>query len=99
MAWEGSKRNTKNPPGWAETRARIFKRDGRRCYICGGVGADEIDHVLAIELGGGHEDSNLAAIHSSPCHKRKTAQDAAKARARRPRITMARERERHPGLI
>lgn len=103
MAWEGSKRNTKNPPGWAKTRLRIFKRDGRRCYICGGVGADEIDHVIAIELASPgfdyHDDSNLRAVHARPCHKRKTAQDAAKARAKRPRITRARPPERHPGLV
>ncbi len=97
MAWEGSTRNKQNPPGWAKTRKRILARDGGRCYVCGTQGADTVDHVVALALGGTHDDANLAAIHARPCHTRKTSADAQEARRRKP--GRFRPPERHPGLI
>jgi len=48
-----------------------------------------------VSQGGGEEDSNLAAIHESPCHARKTAGEANAANPMaRPR---KRAEERHPG--
>lgn len=63
---------------------RILKRDEYVCYICHGLGADNVDHVIPIEQGGARTaESNLAAIHEDPCHKDKTKAEAAVRRAKR----------------
>lgn len=93
MAWEGSTRRRRLPPGWAKTVIRILKRDGRVCHVCGGPGADEVDHVRP---GDDHSDANLAAIHGDPCHRIKSAREGARAR-RRP-VPLRRPAEPHPGL-
>lgn len=63
---------------------RVIRRDRCICYVCGKPGADEADHVIAVTDGGRDDESNMAAIHGKPCHLRKTAEEAARARARRP---------------
>jgi hypothetical protein len=50
-------------PGWWATRKRILKRDGYRCWLCGGRDADTVDHVVARANGGTDDDSNLRAAH------------------------------------
>ncbi len=87
-AW-GS-RKYRLPRDWHKIRVRILERDGRRCHVCGGLGADGVDHIIR---GDNHDDSNLAAIHHNVfpfCHRRKTAAEI--PRAKRPP-------ERHPGLL
>ena len=64
---------------------RIIRRDGGICYVCGKPGADQADHVVARSNGGPDIDENLAAIHATPCHQAKTAEEAADARRRHPR--------------
>lgn len=54
-----------------------------RCHVCGGFGADEVDHVIALEEGGPDTFDNRRPIHSKPCHVTKTAEEAARGRARR----------------
>lgn len=94
MAWPKHRRYPK-PPGWDATARRIKARDPL-CRIrgphCTGP-STEVDHVVPVHLGGGHEDDNLqGACHA--CHADKTAQEAAAARPR-----ARREPERHPGLL
>ena len=86
--WAGSTRKARLPRDWHKIRLRILERDGYRCHVCGGPGADGVDHVIP---GDDHSDANLKAIHHhvAPCHLRKTAAD-------RPRV--GRPPERHPGL-
>jgi 5-methylcytosine-specific restriction protein A len=89
-AWADSTRRRRLPKDWHIIRARILERDGRRCHVCGGLGADAVDHVV---VGDDHRDENLKAIHHNVfpfCHRKKTA-------AERPRA--ARPPERHPGLL
>lgn len=96
MAWAGSTRRHRLPPHWADTVARILRRDHRICHICGRPGADAVDHVIP---GDNHDDTNLAAIHQDLppyCHRTKSAQEGVAARRLRP--TEKRPRERHPGL-
>lgn len=67
---------------WREQRAKVLQRDGHQCQLrlpgCTVI-ATEVDHVIAVHLGGGDANTNLqAACH--PCHVRKTATEAAAAR-------------------
>jgi 5-methylcytosine-specific restriction protein A len=57
-------------PGWAKTRARVLARDRYVCGICGGPGADAVDHVVPASLGGTNHPSNLRAAHAS-CNARR----------------------------
>lgn len=67
----------------AALHKRILKRDDYRCYVCGGDGADEVDHIIAVGEGGSRTDpANLAAIHGEPCHEEKTKLERARGRAR-----------------
>ena len=95
MGWENSTRRSRLPAGWSHRIVpRILERDNRICHVCGEAGADQVDHVIA---GDDHSDSNLAAIHDNPCHRRKTAAEAAAARAAKPQRN--RPPERHPGWL
>jgi 5-methylcytosine-specific restriction endonuclease McrA len=91
MAW--GKTGRPQPPDWKRRKARILARDQRICYVCLKPGADEVDHVVNTARVVDHSDSNLAAIHSRPCHQQKTQREAQAAR-----VTQRRPPERHPGL-
>lgn len=72
--------------------AAIFLREQGRCYLCGlklraGVDAYQIEHPVALVLGGSDDDADLRVV-CIPCHKPKTKADAG-ARAKRDRIVTA----------
>lgn len=65
----------------------VMRRDGRICHVCGREGADEVDHkvplwefVAGIAKGDPETLDNVGPIHSKPCHRNKTAAEAAKAK-------------------
>lgn len=60
-------------------RAVMLEHDGI-CHVCGQGGSDEVDHVIPLAEGGSDGRENRRPIHSTPCHKRKTAQEAQRAR-------------------
>lgn len=98
--WANS-RSYRSPRGWTATRKRILSRDQGVCYICGLDGANEVDHILNVAAGGTHDDTNLAAIHSHPCHALKTKQESRAARNVPPPPSLPstkRRKESHPGL-
>lgn len=64
-------------------RRRVLRRHGHICHVCQEGMADEVDHVVPLAEGGADHDSNMRPIHSVPCHKRKTAAEATRGRARR----------------
>lgn len=69
--------------------ARIFLREQGRCYLCtrqlrSGVDTWQIEHPDPLSLGGSDDDADLRVV-CTPCHKAKTADDAA-AKAKRDRI-------------
>lgn len=76
----------------AKARLRIFLAHEGRCHVCRGrisVGeAWELDHVVALALGGDDEEHNLAPAHKKGCHASKTAKEdvPAIARAKRRQI-------------
>jgi len=75
---------------WRELALYILDRDEHRCYVCGELGADQVDHVRNIADDGARwSPSNLAAIHDDPCHRDKSREEAKRgamrARARRAR--------------
>lgn len=69
---------------WQRTRRRILRRDDHECQIRGPrclVDANEVDKVTAVSLGGDPtDDDNLRAV-CRPCHRSKTAREAAAAGA------------------
>lgn len=84
------------PSDWKRTVARIIRRDGALCYVCGRPGADTVDHVTPVAEGGTHRDGNLRAIHRAPCHAAKTERERLRGVARRARRRTPR---RNPNLI
>lgn len=84
------------PADWKRTVARIIRRDGALCHVCGKPGATSADHVVPVSEGGGHDDGNLRAVHPAPCHAAKTEAERRRAITRRARRRPAR---RNPNLI
>jgi 5-methylcytosine-specific restriction protein A len=65
--------------GWARLRARVLAEEPR--CACGAP-STEVDHVVALAFGGSHARTNLRGICSS-CHRRKTAEDSRRGKARK----------------
>lgn len=59
-------------------RARVFDRANGVCHLCSGkiTVADkwDVDHILALALGGADDESNFAPAHKR-CHQTKSASD------------------------
>lgn len=71
--WLQRQEKRQHPPGWQETRLRIFARDGYACTYCGAQSARlECDHVNPVALGGADYDSNLTTACRS-CNASKGA--------------------------
>ncbi len=97
MPWDTSTRVL--PRGWKATRERIGKRDHWLCQwpmsngICGAA-ANQCDHKISDKQGGTDADDNLWMLCPYHHGQKSSAEGAA---ARRPRRTMRREPEPHPG--
>lgn len=80
--WATSTRRERTRSGWQQqrrARAVMNQHDGV-CHVCGKTGADEVDHVVPLSQGGPDTFDNLAPIHSTPCHREKTAREAQEGR-------------------
>lgn len=90
--WIGKTDDTPIP---ARVRLRVFNSNGGVCYLSGRKIRPgekwEMEHKLALSLGGQHRESNLAPALVAP-HKIKTAKDRA-TKAKDDRV-----RKRHLGL-
>ncbi|MEU9557361.1 HNH endonuclease signature motif containing protein [Streptomyces fumanus] len=93
--WGSSDRRSRLPGDWRKRRAAILARDPV-CVLCGVRDSVIADHIVA--KADRHELEDLQGV-CEPCHRIKTAQEAAAARAAMPRYTRARPDERHPGLL
>lgn len=96
--WDGgAERLERFPPDWKAIKAEVWRRKGSRCYLCGQLGADTIDHVADPH---DHRIENLAPVHDRHpphCHRYKSsAQGNAKRRAMS--ASERRPTETHPGL-
>ena len=49
--------------GWQSLSKQVIVRDGGICWLCGGLGADTADHVIARANGGSDGMDNLRAAH------------------------------------
>lgn len=84
-AWEGSNRRRRvDKSGWQQQRdaQRILDAHDRICHVCGLGEADQVDHIIPLSENGPDTDANKRPIHSEPCHRLKTAREAARARKR-----------------
>ena len=59
---------------WARVRRAVFDRDGWRCVRCGGPGALECDHVVAMHVDPGQDPVALDGLQTlcRGCHIAKT---------------------------
>lgn len=74
--WQGSWRKQTLPKDWNTRRLIVLRRDQGTCYLCGGEGADTVDHVIP---GDNHSLENLKAVHDRTpphCHRYKTTKEA-----------------------
>lgn len=90
--WVGATPDAKVPP---RVRARIFLREGGRCYLSGRLirpgDAWELDHRVALINGGSHAEDNLfPALRDK--HREKTAADVAE------KSKIERIRKKHLGV-
>ena len=71
--------------GWQQQKdaRRILRAHRFVCHVCGQFGAMQVDHVIPVFEGGPDTDENKRPIHAEPCHREKTAAEAARARRRR----------------
>lgn len=88
-------RKRRLPPNWRTLRKQVLERD-RTCVLCGVRPSTIADHKQAMT-----DDHRLEALQGvcDPCHRQKTAQEAAAARAAAYRVNRYRETEQHPGLL
>lgn len=90
--WVGATDDSRVPP---RVRARIFEREGGRCWLSGRkIMAGErweLEHKIALCNGGPHSEDNLAPALGEP-HKIKTKADV------REKSKVARLRKRHLGI-
>lgn len=98
-AYAKNARASRLPSRWDSLRKRILIRDKWICYVCGGEGADAVDHKIA---GDDHSPENLAAIHDAIppfCHRKKTLEEALAARQLKEQDAEVIARAKRKGLL
>lgn len=93
--WHTSTRKSRLPRDWEKRRKQVLQLQPI-CMICGVRESTVVDHI--VPMTDRHEIEDLQGV-CDPCHRQKTAQEAAAFRAAQPRPTRARPDERHPGLL
>ncbi len=80
-------------------RARIMARHHHRCAECGdGAGPFDIDHEIALAIGGADDEENMRPLCRYDCHKQKTRADR-KIIAKINRIRKWEDAPRRPGRL
>lgn len=65
-------------------KRKVMARDHGCCYLCGGEGAEELEHKVPVSEGGAARDLDNLGVAHRECHADKTRREAAE-RARRRR--------------
>lgn len=82
--WAGSRRRdqlrTRSGSREQKINRTVMHVHGGICHVCEKPGADEVDHVIPVSEGGPDTFENRRPIHSDPCHKNKTQEEAQRAR-------------------
>lgn len=93
--WGTSTRKSRLPANWRRIRRLVLERD-RTCVLCRVRPSSVADHKQAMT-----DDHRLEALQGmcEPCHRQKTAKEAAAARAASTRPGRKRPAEGHPGLL
>lgn len=80
-AWAGHQGTGRGGRPWRRLREQVLKRANYLCQCseCKRTGrlrgADEVDHIVPVAMGGTDAEDNLQAINHD-CHKEKTRRDA-----------------------
>lgn len=90
MTWSRKSRHERGyGTDWDKIRPFILARDQYLCQPCLAKGivheATEVDHRIPKWKGGTDDEDNLQAINAD-CHRIKTAEEAAEAKGRAPRV-------------
>ncbi len=95
--WGTSNRRSRLPGDWRKRRAAVLARDPV-CVICRVRDSVVADHIMPMT--DRHELEDLQGV-CDPCHRLKTAKEAAafRAAAAAKQPKRARDPERHPGLL
>ncbi|MFC7973897.1 HNH endonuclease [Streptomyces cinereoruber] len=93
--WGTSTRKSRLPRDWRKIRKQVLERDPL-CVLCRVRPSTVADHIEAMT-----DDHRLEALQGvcEPCHRQKTAREAAAARAAAQRPGRKRPAEQHPGLL
>ncbi|MFF3377177.1 HNH endonuclease [Streptomyces sp. NPDC002680] len=94
--WNTSTRASRLPGDWASKRRPAVLARDPICMICGVRESTVADHIEPMT--DNHELEALQGV-CDPCHRQKTAKEAAAARAAQPRPSRFRGDEPHPGLL
>jgi 5-methylcytosine-specific restriction endonuclease McrA len=86
-AWHNHRDSSDHRRGISGSAWQKLRRDTLRthrgiCHVCGNPGADQVDHLVPLYLGGTHEPTNLRPVHARPCHLQRSQQQARDARHR-----------------
>lgn len=91
MTWQHDRRSRQARGygrGWDKLRAAALARDLHLCQICARAGrvtpATEVDHITPKAKGGAETLDNTQSV-CAPCHRVKTATEAADAQGRKVR--------------
>jgi 5-methylcytosine-specific restriction protein A len=90
--WHAEHDDQAVPP---RVKLRIFSEHGGFCPICTRAlrpGQWDIDHIIALGIGGQHREGNLQPVCRTPCHSDKTKAD------RRAKAKSDRSRKRSAGI-
>jgi 5-methylcytosine-specific restriction protein A len=82
--WEGSKRSERTNLSGSRQQKRakyVLEKHDTICHVCGHPGSNQADHVIPLAEGGADTTTNMRPIHDVPCHRDKTAAEAARARS------------------
>ena len=101
MSWTNNKPARTASSEGKQWSLNVRRRDGYKCVLCGYQGtpghADvEADHVIPVFEGGAQHSLSNGRTLCVPCHKVKTAEESARARAAKGRLLPP---EAHPNTV